>query len=138
MSLPLLSFQSKIIAETHDPSTSDLLILARGLGLRKIVCSLLKIYSGPQNLVLLVGANPDEDASIASHLSTMGVRNPGLRIVGYEMQKKERCVAHAFLAPDDTSERTEIDKNYTAKAGWCPSPHASLSSTCSRVICPRT
>jgi DNA excision repair protein ERCC-4 len=89
--VPLLSFQSNIIQAINDPASSDLLILGRGLGLRKIVCSLLQIYSGPENLILLVGAkSPDEDTGIASQLSTMGVRNPGLRIVGHEMPPKER------------------------------------------------
>ncbi|KAF9512918.1 hypothetical protein BS47DRAFT_1461767 [Hydnum rufescens UP504] len=89
--VPLLPFQSNIIQAINDPASSDLLILGRGLGLRKIVCSLLQIYSGPENLVLLVGAkSPDEDTGIASQLSTMGVRNPGLRVVGHEMPPKER------------------------------------------------
>ena len=87
----LLSFHSTIISEIHDPTTSDLLIISRGLGLRRIVCSLLKIYSSPESLIILVGAvSPDEDSGIASELSTMGVRNPGLRIVDHEMQRKER------------------------------------------------
>lgn len=89
--LDLLPFQNAILTEINDPSTSDLLVIARGLGLRRIVCSLLQIYDSPGSLVILVGANtPDEDSSIASELSTMGVRNPGLRILGYEMQRKER------------------------------------------------
>lgn len=77
--------------EVYNPESSDLVILARGLGLRRIVCSLLKQYATQDKLVILVGANnAEEDVAIGSQLSTMGVRNPGLRIVGYEMDKKER------------------------------------------------
>src|SRR5260370_5238615 len=91
----LLPFHSTIVSEIHDPATSDLLIIARGLGLRRIICSLLKIYYSPESLIILVGAmSPDEDSAIASELSTMGVRNPGLRIVDYEMQRKERRGPH--------------------------------------------
>ena len=87
----LLPFHSTIVSEIHDPTTSDLLVIARGLGLRRIICSLLKIYYSPESLIVLVGAvSPDEDLAIASELSTIGVRNPGLRIVDYEMQRKER------------------------------------------------
>ena len=87
----LLKFQERIISAMEDPASSDLLILARGLGLRRIVCSLLKLYLSSGKLVVLVGAsNLEEDQSIGSQLSTMGVRNPGLRVVGHEMDKKVR------------------------------------------------
>ncbi|KAF8310984.1 hypothetical protein DL93DRAFT_2061523 [Clavulina sp. PMI_390] len=87
----LLQFQSQIVQEIQDPSTSDLVLLARGLGLRRIVCSLLQRYAVEDKLVILVGANnSEEDVAIGSQLSTMGVRNPGLRIIDYEMDKKDR------------------------------------------------
>ncbi|TDL21605.1 hypothetical protein BD410DRAFT_815247 [Rickenella mellea] len=87
---PLLQFQRSILETIHDPSNSDLTVLARGLGLRKIVCTLLKIYDGPQNLVLLVNATSEEEASIGEDLGVMGCRKPGLRVVSYEMGKKDR------------------------------------------------
>jgi DNA excision repair protein ERCC-4 len=86
----LLPFHKSILERIHDPLTNDLLILARGLGLRRLLCTLMKIYDSPQNLVLLVNASPEEESAIGEELGTMGVRRPGLRIVGYEMGKKER------------------------------------------------
>lgn len=86
----LLPFHRHILETIHDPATSDLTILARGLGLRKVLCTLLKIYDGPQNLVLLVNAGPEEEASVGEELGVMGCRKPGLRVVGYEMGKKDR------------------------------------------------
>ncbi|KAG7444880.1 uncharacterized protein BT62DRAFT_981292 [Guyanagaster necrorhizus] len=80
----LLPFHTKIIQEIHDPSTSELIILARGLGLRRIICTLMKIYDSPQNLVLLVNATPEEETEIGEELGIMGCRKPGLRVVGYE------------------------------------------------------
>lgn len=85
----LLPFQRHILENVHDPATSELLILARGLGLRKLICTLLQIYDGPRNLVLLVNAADEEDA-IGEQLGIMGCRKPGLRIVGFEMGRKDR------------------------------------------------
>lgn len=88
----LLPFHKSILEEIHDPKTNDLLLLARGLGLRRIVCTLMQIYESPENLVVLVNASPEEEAAIGEELGIMGCRRPGLRSVGYEMGKKDRCV----------------------------------------------
>ena len=86
----LLSFHKLILQTIHDPATNDLLILARGLGLRRIVCTLMKIYDSPRNLVLLANATPEEESAIGEELGIMGCRKPGLRIVGYETPRKDR------------------------------------------------
>jgi DNA excision repair protein ERCC-4 len=93
----LLSFHKKVIEEIHSPTTSDLLLLARGLGLRKLVCYLMKIYDSPQSLILLVNGEDEEVGGIGEELGVMGCRRPGLRIVGYEMGKKERCVTTSLI-----------------------------------------
>ena|ERR1700722_3425555 len=90
--MSLLPFHKTILECIHDPSTNDLLILARGLGLRRIVCTLLNIYYSPSSLVLLLNTAPDEDSAIGAELGIMGCRNPGLRLAGYEMGRRERCV----------------------------------------------
>ncbi|KDR70041.1 hypothetical protein GALMADRAFT_76875 [Galerina marginata CBS 339.88] len=87
----LLPFHKTIIEKIHDPATSDLLILARGLGLRRILCTLMKIYDSPQNLILLVNATPEEESAIGEELGIIGCRKPGLRVVGYETGSKDRC-----------------------------------------------
>ena len=89
--MSLLPFQRHVLENVHDPDSSDLLVIARGLGLRKIVCTLLQIYDGPRNLVLLVNAGDEEDA-IGEELGILGCRKPGLRVVGFEMPRKERQV----------------------------------------------
>ncbi|CDO72250.1 hypothetical protein BN946_scf184970.g102 [Trametes cinnabarina] len=86
----LLPFHKSIVSKIHDPATSELVLLARGLGLRRIVCKLLQIYDSPNNLVLLVNATPEEEAAIGEELGIMGCRNPGLRIVGFETGRKDR------------------------------------------------
>lgn len=86
----LLPFHKSIIENIHDPSTSDLLVLARGLGLRRIICTLMKIYDSPQSLVLLVNATQEEEYAIGEELGIMGCRKPGLRVVGYETGSRDR------------------------------------------------
>ncbi|KAF5346072.1 hypothetical protein D9756_010830 [Leucocoprinus leucothites] len=86
----LLPFHKAIIEEIHDPATSDLLILTRGLGLRRIICTLMKIYDSNKNLVLLVNASPEEESAIGEELGITGCRRPGLRVLGYETPSKER------------------------------------------------
>lgn len=92
MSAPLLPFHKIVLENVHDPASSDLLVLARGLGLRRVLCTLMKIYDSSESLVLLVNATPEEETAVGEELGIMGCRKPGLRIVGYEMAKKERCV----------------------------------------------
>ncbi|KAF9489165.1 hypothetical protein BDN71DRAFT_1491012 [Pleurotus eryngii] len=86
----LLPFHKSIIERIHDPATNDLLVLARGLGLRRILCTLMKIYDSPKNLVLMVNASQEEESEIGEELGLMGCRNPGLRIVDFEKTNKER------------------------------------------------
>ncbi|KAK7042132.1 ERCC4 domain-containing protein [Favolaschia claudopus] len=86
----LLPFHRAILERIHDPTTSDLLILARGLGLRRIICTMMKVYDTPGSTVLLVNATPEEESEIGEELGIMGCRKPGLRVVGHEIGSKER------------------------------------------------
>ncbi|KAJ6579203.1 hypothetical protein DFH09DRAFT_1447495 [Mycena vulgaris] len=86
----LLPFHKAILERIHDPLTSDLLVLARGLGLRRIVCTLMKIYDTEGNLVLLVNATAEEESEIGEELGIMGCRKPGLRVIGFETGSKDR------------------------------------------------
>ena len=88
--ISLLPFHKSILSAVHSPESSDLLLLARGLGLRRVVCTLMQIYESPQNLVILVNATPSEETGIGDELSIMGCRKPGLRVVTHEMNSKDR------------------------------------------------
>ncbi|CAG8759322.1 14020_t:CDS:2, partial [Gigaspora rosea] len=61
----------------------------RGLGLRSIICALLKIYSHTNHLVILLNTPANEEIIIKEELAEMGVRKPGLRVVNNEMGAKE-------------------------------------------------
>lgn len=71
-------------------SEDGLLILSRGLGLRRIICALLKIYSDKESLVILLNANGHELNFIKEELAECGVKKPGLRVVNNETNSKER------------------------------------------------
>jgi len=90
MATSLLAFQSKIVQEMMDPATSELLLIARGLGLRTILCTLLNIYNTPQSLVLLINASSDEEDGICSLMCSMGCPHPGLRRVTHELNRGAR------------------------------------------------
>ncbi|KAJ7616307.1 hypothetical protein DFH06DRAFT_1239050 [Mycena polygramma] len=90
----LLPFHRAILERIHDPSTNDLLVLARGLGLRRIICTLMKVYETEGSIVLLVNATAEEESEIGEELGLMGCRKPGLRIVGYETGSKDRQVMY--------------------------------------------
>lgn len=97
----MLSFHKSILEKIHDPSTSEFLVLARGLGLRRVICKLLQIYDSPQNLVILLNASAEEESAIGEELGVMGCRNPGLRILGFETGRRDRyaqsCAQVAIL-----------------------------------------
>ena len=46
-----------------------LLITAKGLGLDEVVFNLLKVYSDPGNLVLVIGTNEEEEEYFIERLS---------------------------------------------------------------------
>ena len=86
----LLSFHKSILEKIHDPLTSELLLIARGLGLRRLLCKLLQIYDSPQTLIMLVNASSEEAAAMGEELGVLGCRKPGLRLVDFETSRRDR------------------------------------------------
>ncbi|CAG8530452.1 12745_t:CDS:2, partial [Cetraspora pellucida] len=83
-----LQYQREILDEVL--AEDGFLILSRGLGLRHIICALLKIYSHTNHLVILLNTPAHEEIIIKEQLAEIGVRKPGLRVVNNEMGIKER------------------------------------------------
>ncbi|GAA5909987.1 hypothetical protein JCM6882_008421 [Rhodosporidiobolus microsporus] len=89
-SAQLLPFQRNILAqlippENAPPNTNDtLLIVARGLGLRGMVTTFLKIYDMPEKLVLVVNATEEEERGFTEEV---GMR---LKAVGFETGEAAR------------------------------------------------
>lgn len=92
----LLPFHCQIVdslvpGQDDSPDEGDaLVIIARGLGLRRIVSTILRIYDSPNSLVVLVNATSEEESGIGEELTTLGVRKPGLRAIHHEMPAKQR------------------------------------------------
>nr|WJN24991.1 single-stranded DNA endonuclease [Pseudozyma thailandica] len=92
----LLPFHCQIVNslvpdKDDSPDEGDaLVIIARGLGLRRIVSTVLRIYDSPNSLVILVNATSEEESGIGEELTTLGVRKPGLRAIHHEMPAKQR------------------------------------------------
>ncbi|BGP57899.1 DNA repair protein RAD16 [Rhodotorula sphaerocarpa] len=86
----LLPFQRSLLQQLVPPddalpSTNDaMVIMARGLGLRTVVTTFLKIYDIPEKLVLLVNATPEEERGYAEEV---GMR---LKVVAYELPEAQR------------------------------------------------
>jgi hypothetical protein len=59
MGTKLLNFQKEILAGLIEDDA--LVILAKGLGVRSIIASFLSVHADPQNLVLFVDADQEED-----------------------------------------------------------------------------
>ncbi|GAA6017470.1 hypothetical protein JCM11491_006835 [Sporobolomyces phaffii] len=79
----MLPFQTEILSElTTGPDA--MVVLARGLGLRSIVTTFLKVYDMPEKLVFLLNATPDEERGFAEEV---GMR---MKIVGYDLPEATR------------------------------------------------
>ena len=84
-----LGFQREILNEIV--AEDGLLILARGLGLRKVLCSLLKMYTDNSHLVLLINSTPADDTAINDELACMGVpAEKQMKIIEYETPAETR------------------------------------------------
>ncbi|KAF9292420.1 hypothetical protein BGZ68_006366 [Mortierella alpina] len=95
-SLPV-PFQKEIVAELV--AEDALLILAKGLGLRTILGAFLQIYSQPQNLVLLINVNAEEEAVLRDDLSNsshVGKGGAYFRTITSEQSLAERSDLYRF------------------------------------------
>ena len=87
-SIQLLPFQRRIYEQLTAPApdSDGLLLLARGLGMRSILCCMVETFTEDESLVVIVNATPEEEQGIAAELGQK------LTIVGFEMPAKDRCV----------------------------------------------
>ncbi|KAF9585212.1 hypothetical protein BGW38_003400 [Lunasporangiospora selenospora] len=96
MSLPL-PFQKEIVAELV--AEDALLIIARGLGLRNILGAFLQIYSQPQNLVLLINTNSDQETELRDDLcanTSQSANGLHFRTITSELSVNERADLYRF------------------------------------------
>ncbi|KIJ40631.1 hypothetical protein M422DRAFT_32128 [Sphaerobolus stellatus SS14] len=88
----MLSYLAQLSKTLCGPKESSLTIL-RSLSIRILICTLLKVFDSPNSLILVANATAEEENGIGQQLGVMGVRNPGLRVVDFEMTSKKRVIA---------------------------------------------
>lgn len=86
-SAPLLPYQQKILTQltSPEPESDGLLLLARGLGIRTILCAFLETFMEEQSLVVVVNATSEEEKGMADELGTR------LTVLGFNVSAKDRC-----------------------------------------------
>ncbi|XP_028967162.1 DNA repair endonuclease XPF [Galendromus occidentalis] len=70
---PLLKYQQEALTDIVDRDA--LLITARGLGLHSIFHALIRVYHAPENLVIILGTEPDQEVYIKARLEKGGMKN---------------------------------------------------------------
>lgn len=82
----LLPFQRRIIEQLSapGPESDGLLLMARGLGLRSILCTFLEAFSEESSLVVVVNATAEEENGLSDEL---GQR---ITLVRFETPAKDR------------------------------------------------
>ncbi|XP_022646703.1 DNA repair endonuclease XPF-like isoform X2 [Varroa destructor] len=70
---PLLEYHKEALTEIIDKDA--LLITARGLGIHEILHSLIRVYHAPENLVIILGTETDQEIWIRHRLERSGMKN---------------------------------------------------------------
>ena len=89
----LLPFHREILQElipTDDEENDALLILSPGLGMRRILSSFLRVYSNPNNLVLILNASPRDMEGISNDLGILGLPHGAINHMHHELGAKQR------------------------------------------------
>lgn len=87
----MLDYQNAALLELTQED--GLLIMAKGLGLEHIVLSILKLYSDPGNLVLVIGASSKEMDFFIDQLEADGIK-PLPKVINSEVSITERQLVY--------------------------------------------
>lgn len=114
--MSLLEFETQMFLDLHNED--GLVILAKGLGIERLLLSLIKVYSDPGNLVLILGTTAGEEEFFISQLQADNV-NPVPKSITADCGTKERTdvylaggalfVTSRILVVDMLMERVPID-----------------------------
>ncbi|WFD07905.1 DNA repair protein RAD16 [Malassezia vespertilionis] len=95
----LLPFHRAILArlipeDGNEEDRDRLVLLAPGLGLRRIVATFLYAYANSKNLVLFLNASASELAGLNNDLKALGVGHDTIRSIHHEVSGKQRSEAY--------------------------------------------
>ncbi|XP_065570144.1 DNA repair endonuclease XPF-like [Artemia franciscana] len=87
----MLSYENQIMLDViHE---DGLVIAAKGLGLERVFVSILKVYSDPGNLVLVLGTSSKEEEYFISQLESLDVK-PLPKVITSELSVNERQLVY--------------------------------------------
>ncbi|XP_050041725.2 DNA repair endonuclease XPF [Dermacentor andersoni] len=114
--MSLLEFETQMFLDLHNED--GLVILAKGLGIERLLLSLMKVHNDPGNLVLVLGTTAEEEEFFISQLQADNV-NPLPKSITADCGTKERTdvylaggvlfVTSRILVVDMLMERVPID-----------------------------
>jgi len=82
---------NRLIPEEHDDIRDLLVILAPGLGLRKIVSTLLRVYARPNSLILVLNATESDVTAMNHSISMLGMHENVIQDIHHDMTAKQRA-----------------------------------------------
>lgn len=114
--MSMLEFETQLFLDLHNED--GLVILAKGLGIERLLLSLIKVHNDPGNLVLVLGTTSQEEEFFISSLEADSV-NPLPRSITADCSTKDRndvylaggvlFVTSRILVVDMLMERIPID-----------------------------
>lgn len=114
--MSLLEFETQMFLDLHNED--GLVIVAKGLGIERLLLSLMKVHNDPGNLVLVLGTTAEEEEFFISQLQADNV-NPLPKSITADCGTKERTdvyltggvlfVTSRILVVDMLMERVPID-----------------------------
>lgn len=114
--MSLLEFETQMFLDLHNED--GLVIVAKGLGIERLLLSLIKVHNDPGNLVLILGTTAEEEEFFISQLQADNV-NPLPKSITSDCGTKERTdvylaggalfVTSRILVVDMLMERVPID-----------------------------
>lgn len=81
----------RLIPAENDELRDLLVILAPGLGLRKVVSTLLRVYARPNSLILVLNASESEVAAMNHCISMLGMNENVIQDIHHDMSAKQRA-----------------------------------------------
>ena len=82
---------NRLIPEEHEDTRDILVILAPGLGLRKIVSTLLRVYARPSSLILVLNASESDVEAMNHSIFMLGMHGRGIQDIHHDMTAKQRA-----------------------------------------------
>ncbi|KAL0078233.1 G protein gamma subunit [Phycomyces blakesleeanus] len=120
----MLEFQKEILTEIV--ADDALTILAPGLGLFRIMCSLIEMHCRGNHLVFLLNSNPEQNAALREHLMMAGILpDKNLKVIDSDTPAETRVRSDAMEELILNVYRKENEASFIKAFSDNPSPFVS-------------